>query len=110
MSFKSGPRRSEGRQGTSGCYDLVGNDRFLSISPAPPSQGQILACVPVEQQIEVCSGHVIGFYFASSEEEDSGVELQRTSNPPGGHPAVVTAWYGLLPTSVAATDSVCLIA
>ena len=100
-------RRTGGGQGTTGCYDLVGDNRFLSVSPAPQSQGQILRNVPVEQQIEVRPGDVIGFYYASArdedpEEADSGVELQRASNPPGGRPVVVTAWYGPFSTSIAA--------
>ena len=104
-------RRTGGGQGTTGCYDLVGDNHFSPISPAPQSQGQILASVPVEQQIEVRPGDVIGFYYAGARDEDpedSGVELQRASNPPGGRPVVVTAWYGPVPTSVAAADS-CMI-
>ena len=106
-------RRTGGGQGTSGCYDLVGDNRFQSVSPAQQSQGQILRNVPVEQQIEVRPGDVIGFYYASARDEDpedadSGVELQRASNPPGGRPVVVTAWYGPFPTSVAARGS-CMI-
>ena len=70
-------RRTGGGQGTTGCYDLVGDNRFQSVSPAPQSQGQILASVPVEQQIEVRPGDVIGFYYGSArdegESEDSGV-------------------------------------
>ena len=95
-------RRTGGGQGTTGCYDLIGDNHFQSVSPAPQSQGQILKDVPVDQQIKVHPGDVIGFYYASASEEDSedhGVELQRTSNPPGGRPVVVTAWYGPVPTS-----------
>ena len=42
---------------------------------------------------------------ARDEDPDSGVELQRASNPPGGRPVVVTAWYGPFPTSLSAAGS-----
>jgi len=73
-------RRSGGGQGTTGKYDFVGNNRFQSVSPAPQSQGQILRDVPVEQQIKVRPGDVIGLHITTS--RDNGVELkqQDTSN------------------------------
>ena len=54
-------RRSGGGQGTTGCYTLVGNNHFASIRPAWRGRGRILADVPVEQQIKVRPGDVIGF-------------------------------------------------
>ena len=73
-------RRSGGGQGTTGEYDFVGSNRFQSVSPAPQSQGQILRDVPVEQQIKVRPGDVIGLHITTS--SDNGVELkqQDTSN------------------------------
>ena len=105
-------RRSEGGQGTTGCYTLVGNNHFASIRPAWRGRGRILADVPVEQQIKVHPGDVIGFYVQNTTRANGGVQLQQTgddnendeeedSSSFGRH-AVVTAWYGPVSTSVVA--------
>ena len=70
-------RRSVGGQGTTGCYNLVGNNHFSSIRPAQKSRGQILEPIPVEQQIEVCPGDVIGFYVQNTTRANGGVQLQQ---------------------------------
>ena len=114
-------RRSVGGQGTTGCYNLVGNNHFSSIRPAQKSRGQILEPIPVEQQIEVCPGDVIGFYVQNTTRANGGVQLQQqdtddeekdkdeeedsSSNISFRRHVVVTAWYGSVSTSVAATGS-----
>ena len=85
-------RRSGGGQGTTGNYDFVGNNRFSSISPAQRSGGQILRDVPVEQQIQVRPGDVIGLYLRGEDSNDDGVELH-TNSPD------VTVWF--TPTTAA---------
>ena len=79
-------RRSGGGQGTTGDYDFVGSNLFSSISPAGGSEGQIQRDVPVEQQIQVRPGDVIGFYLRDERSDDNGVELH-TNNPD------VTVWF-----------------
>ena len=114
-------RRSGGGQGTTACYKLVGNNHFSSIRPAQRSRGQILEPIPVEQQIEVCPGDFIGFYVQNTTRANGGVQLQQqdtddeeededeeedsSSNISFRRHVVVTAWYGSVSTSVAATGS-----
>ena len=114
-------RRSGGGQGKTACYKLVGNNHFSSIRPAQRSRGQILEPIPVEQQIEVCPGDVIGFYVQNTTRANSGVQLQQqdtddeekdedegedsSSNISFRRHVVVTAWYGSVSTSFAATGS-----
>ena len=113
-------RRSGGGQGTTACYKLVGNNHFSSIRPAQRSRGQILEPIAVEQQIEVCPGDVIGFYVQNTTRANSGVQLQQqdtddeeededeedsSSNISFRRHVVVTAWYGSVSTSFAATGS-----
>ena len=89
--------------------------------PAQRSRGQILEPIPVEQQIEVCPGDVIGFYVQNTTRGNGGVQLQQqdnddeeededegedsSSNISFRRHVVVTAWYGSVSTSVAATGS-----
>ena len=73
-------RRSGGGQGTTGDYALVGNNHFPSIRPAWRGRSRILAYVPVEQQIEVCPGDVIGFYVQNTTRVNGGVQLQQTGD------------------------------
>ena len=113
-------RRSGGGQGTTVCYKLVGNNHFSLIRPAQRRRGQILEPIPLEQQIEVCPGDVIGFYVQNTTRANSGVQLQQdnddkeedddeeedsSSNISFRRHVVVTAWYGSVSTSVAATGS-----
>ena len=78
-------RRSGGGQGTTGEYDFVGSNSFPSISPG--NGGQILEPVPVEQQIQVRPGDVIGFYVRDEQDrDDNGVELHTNSRD-------VTVWF-----------------
>ena len=77
-------RRSGGGQGTTGDYDFVGGNSFPSISPG--NGGQILEPVPVEQQIQVRPGDVIGFYVRGEDSNDDGVELHTNSRD-------VTVWF-----------------
>jgi len=94
-------RRSGGGQGTTGCYDLVGNNLFLAMNP---DRFEIVVPVAVEDQIQVRPGDVVGFSVVSSNQLDNGVELQDTDEPPGGLVAVA-AWYGPLPTSSISIES-----
>ena len=66
-------RRSGGGQGTTGEYDFVGNNSFQSIDP--PGGGRINKTVPMEDQIKVRPGDVIGLYITTS--SDNGVELKQ---------------------------------
>ena len=112
-------RRSGGGQGTTGCYTLVGNNYFASIRPAWRGRGRILADVPVEQQIKVHPGDVIGFYVQNTTRANSGVQVQQTGDDDEdneeedsssfGRHAVVTAWYGPVSTSVAAAAGSCML-
>ena len=56
-------RRRGGGQGTTGDYDFVGNNHFSSIDP--PRGGRIDRYVPVEDQIKVRPGDVIGLYITT---------------------------------------------
>ena len=113
-------RRSGDGQGTTACYKLVGNNHFSSIRPAQRSRGQILEPIPVEQQIEVRPGDVIGFYVQNTTRANGGVQLQQdtddeeededeeedsSSNISFRRYVVVTAWYGSVSTSVTTTGS-----
>ena len=89
-------RRSEGGQGTTGCYDQVDNNLFQMMSP---DDGRIVLPVAVEDQIQVRPGDVVGFAVVSSNRQDNGVELQDTDDDPPGGRVNVSAWYGPLPTS-----------
>ena len=69
-------RRSGGGQGTTGEYDFVGSNYFPSIDP--PGGGRIDGPVPVEDQIKVRPGDVIGLYITTS--TNNGVELKQQDN------------------------------
>ena len=109
------------REQLHGCYTLVGNNHFPSIRPAWRGRGQILAYVPVEQQIEVHPGDVIGFCVQNTTHANSGVQLQQTGDDDDedneedsssfGRHAVVTAWYGpaAVSTSVVAAVGSCML-
>ena len=81
-------RRSGGGQGTTGEYDFVGSNHFSSISAAGRSGGRIWTeLVPVEEQIQVLPGDVIGVYLRGrGNNDDDGVELH-TNSPD------VTVWF-----------------
>ena len=89
-------RRSEGGQGTTGCYELVDNNLFLMVNP---DRGEIVVPVAVEDQIQVRPGDVVGFVVVESNQEDNGVELQDTDDDPPEGRVAVTAWHGPMPTS-----------
>ena len=72
-------RRSGGGLGTTGDYDFVGSNSFPSINPA--GGGRIDRSVPVEDQIRVRPGDVIGLYITTS--GDNGVELKEQNNGNG---------------------------
>ena len=91
-------RRSGGGQGTTGEYDFVGSNRFQSVSTAPQSQGQILRDVPVEQQIKVRPGDVIGLYVTTS--RDNGVELKQQNTSNGD---ILIIWFATSLTAALST-------
>ena len=89
-------RRSGGGQGTTGEYDFVGNNYFPSIDP--PRGGRIDRIVPVEQQIKVRPGDVIGLYITTS--SDNGVELKQQDTSNG---ETLIMWFGTNLTAALST-------
>ena len=79
-------RRSGGGQGPTGNYDFVGSNLFSSIDP--PGGGEIDRSVPVEDQIKVRPGDVIGLYITTS--ADNGVELKQQDN---GNEDAPVIWF-----------------
>ena len=93
-------RRNGGGLGPTGNYDFVGNNRFPSIDPpGGPQRGQIDKSVPVEDQIRVRPGDVIGLYITTS--GNNGVELEQQDTSNGD---VVVIWFATsLPAALEST-------
>ena len=75
---------------TSGCYSLVGNNRFTSV----PLANQVAVVTPLPQeQIEFQPGDVLGFMLENTDRSDGGVVLLVDSPEQDGGYETEEVWH-----------------
>ena len=83
---------------TAGCYSLVGNNRFTSVSLTD----QLVMVTPQPQErIEFQPGDVLGFSLENTEGDDGGVVLLRDSEEQGDYGyETEEVWYANISNTV----------